>query len=94
MPGADSSRAAAIIGPYLFGSGEDLTPVQIATQDVNSDGKPDLIVTVKNEQLIYLNDGANFKLMTPEERAALQKALANTAPQGGASPNATPGEVK
>ena len=62
MP-SDSAKASAIVGPYLFGSGEDLTPVQIAAQDVNSDGKPDLVVSVKSEQLIYINDGASFRLM-------------------------------
>jgi prophage maintenance system killer protein len=35
----------------------------------------DLLVTLKSEQLIYLNDGAAFKLVTPEEKAQLQKAL-------------------
>ncbi len=75
MPGSDPSRVNTIVGPYLFGQGEDLTPVQLNVHDVNADAKPDLIVSVKSEQLIYLNDGASFKLITPEERAALQKAL-------------------
>lgn len=94
MPGGDSTKASAIVGPYLFGSGEDLTPVQVATQDVNSDGKPDLVVSVKNEQLVYLNDGTSFRLMTPEERAALQKAIASPSPKEATAPNATPGVAK
>ncbi len=76
LPGGDPTKATAIVGPYLFGQGEDLTPVQLNVHDVNTDGKPDLVVSVKDEQLIYLNDGASFRLITPEERAALQKALA------------------
>ncbi|HYP40834.1 MAG TPA: hypothetical protein VEX13_10785 [Chloroflexia bacterium] len=83
MPGSDSTKVNTIVGPYLFGQGEDLTPVQLNVQDVNGDAKPDLIVSVKSEQLIYLNDGATFKLITPEERAALQKAL--SAPAGAQS---------
>jgi hypothetical protein len=79
MPGGDSTKASTIVGPYLFGHGEDLTPVQVAAQDVNADGQADLLVTIKNEQLIYVNDGAGFKLMTPEEHAALQKTLDSTA---------------
>jgi hypothetical protein len=75
MPGGDPTKATAIVGPYLFGQGEDLTPVQLDVHDVNADSKPDLVVSVKSEQLIYLNDGAAFRLITPEERAALQKAL-------------------
>jgi hypothetical protein len=83
MPGGDGARTTTIVGPYLFGSGEDLTPVQVSAQDVNADAKPDLIVTVKSEQLIYLNDGTTFRLITPEEHAALQKTLANASPAGG-----------
>lgn len=96
MPGGDSTKASAIVGPYLFGSGEDLTPVQVAAQDVNSDSKPDLVISVKNEQLIYINDGASFRLITPEEHAALQKSLANALPKGAApaSPDSTPGAAK
>lgn len=74
LPGGDSTKANTIVGPYLFGQGEDLTPVQLNAQDVNADTHPDLVVTVKSEQLIYLNDGTTFRLMTPEERIALQRA--------------------
>ncbi len=77
LPGGDTTQASVILGPYLFGQGEDLTPVELNAQDVNGDQKPDLVVSVKNEQLLYLNDGASFKLATAEERAAIQKA-ANT----------------
>jgi ethanolamine utilization microcompartment shell protein EutL len=75
LPGGDSTKATAIVGPYLFGQGEDLTPVLLNVQDVNVDGKPDLVVSVKSEQLLYLNDGAAFKMATPEEQAAIFKAL-------------------
>ncbi|MEO6458272.1 MAG: hypothetical protein ABIO92_08380 [Chloroflexia bacterium] len=75
IPGGDSARANTLVGPYLFGQGEDLTPVQLSALDVNSDGQADLLVSIKEEQLIYLNDGAGFKLMTPEEQASLQRSL-------------------
>ncbi|HEX8599221.1 MAG TPA: hypothetical protein VF952_11980 [Chloroflexia bacterium] len=75
LPGGDSTKATAIVGPYLFGQGEDLTPVLLNVQDVNVDGKPDLVVSVKSEQLLYLNDGAAFKMTTPEEQAAIFKAF-------------------
>lgn len=98
LPGGDGTKASAIVGPYLFGEGEDLTPVQAIAQDVNADGKPDLVVSVKNEQLIYLNDGATFKLVSPEERAAIEKqmaaqhAAANPAPGQGAGPVPAPAQ--
>ncbi|HEX8218348.1 MAG TPA: hypothetical protein VF914_03940 [Chloroflexia bacterium] len=75
LPGGDSTKATAIVGPYLFGQGEDLTPVVMNVQDVNADAKPDLVVSVKSEQLLYLNDGATFKMASPEEQAAIFKAL-------------------
>jgi hypothetical protein len=81
LPGGDSTKATTIVGPYLFGQGEDLTPVQVSAQDVNGDSKPDLVVSVKNEQLIYLNDGSAFKLIGPEERAAIEKAQSAVSPQ-------------
>src|SRR5438067_1624090 len=74
MPGGDSAKVNTILGPYLFGQGEDLTPVSLSSTDLNADGKADLTVTIKNEQLLYINDGATFHLATPEERLAIEKA--------------------
>ena len=74
MRGGDSSQVNTIVGPYLFGQGEDLTPVTLGSTDLNADGLSDLIVSVKNEQLLYLNDGASFRLATTEERLAIEKA--------------------
>ncbi|MDQ2809282.1 MAG: hypothetical protein M3Z04_20605, partial [Chloroflexota bacterium] len=73
LPGGDTKNATTITGPYLFGDGEDLTPVKLSAEDVNGDGADDLLVTVKNEQLVYVNERAknSFHLMTPEERKAL-----------------------
>lgn len=87
LPGGDTKDATTITGPYLFGDGEDLTPVKLLAQDVNGDGADDLLVTVKNEQLVYINDKAKnaFHLMTPEERASLPAGLATggtAAPKG------------
>src|SRR6266566_342429 len=40
-PGGDCSHAVIYLGPTLFGDGEDVTPVTLTFQDVNSDGKPE-----------------------------------------------------
>src|SRR5436305_903417 len=84
VPGGDTKNATTITGPYLFGDNEDLTPVKLATSDVNNDGAPDLVLTVKNEELIYINDKAknSFHLLTPDERAKLPASPAG----GGAVP--------
>ncbi len=93
MPGGDSTKVSTIVGPYLFGQGEDLTAVTLASTDLNADGLADLIVSVKNEQLLYLNDGSSFRLATTEERLAIEKAQRQTpsAPNGSTATN--PGEV-
>lgn len=71
IPGGDATRTRALPGPYLFGASEDLTPVTLRLRDVNADKAPDLIVSVKDEELVYLNRDASFQLITAEERQQL-----------------------
>ncbi len=73
LPGGDASQVHTIIGPYLFGAGEDLTPVSLRLADVNGNAIPDLIVRVKNEEIIYINRGDTFELITAEERQQLAR---------------------
>jgi hypothetical protein len=68
VPGGDPSKVRALPGPYLFGAGEDKTPVTMKLADVNGDAHDDLIVRIKNEEMIYLNAGGTFQLITPEQR--------------------------
>jgi hypothetical protein len=60
-------------GPYLFGANEELTPLQLQLQDLDGDGKLDLLLDIRQEQLVYLNRDGAFRLPTPEEQAALQR---------------------
>ncbi len=71
LPGGDAAQARTLPGPYLFGEREDLTPVTLRLADVNNDATPDLIARVKNEEIVYMNRGGNFELITPEERQHL-----------------------
>jgi hypothetical protein len=71
IPGGDASQMQTITGPYLFGSGEDLTPVLLYLQDMDRDGLADLIVAVRNEQIVYLNREGSFRLPTPDEQLKL-----------------------
>ncbi|MFV9506953.1 MAG: hypothetical protein AB4911_20580 [Oscillochloridaceae bacterium umkhey_bin13] len=71
IPGGDASKVRAIPGPYLFGAGEDLTPVRMRLADLNGDGVADLVVRVKNEEMVYLNREGAFGLITAEERMQL-----------------------
>jgi hypothetical protein len=45
------------------------------THDVNGDGHADLLVRVKNEEVVYINDSGEFRLMTRAERPAVERAL-------------------
>lgn len=71
IPGGDSSKVRTLPGPYLFGAGEDLTPVTMRLADMNQDGANDLIVRVKDEEMVYVNRDGAFNLITAEERQQL-----------------------
>jgi hypothetical protein len=71
LPGGDSAKAQTLQGPYLFGANEDLTPVTLRVKDLNQDEKGDLVIAVKNEEIIYINTGDTFRLMTDDERRKL-----------------------
>lgn len=74
LPGGDETKVRSLPGPYLFGAGEDLTPVLIALRDVDSDGYNDLVIDVRREQVIYLNREGAFRLPTPAEQQLLVQA--------------------
>ncbi len=71
IPGGDATKIRTLPGPYLFGAGEDLTPVTMRLADMNSDSAPDLVVRIKDEEMVYINRDGAFSLITPEERQRL-----------------------
>lgn len=73
LPGGDASKARTIAGPYLFGADEDLTTPLLSLRDMDGDGNVDLVLDIRNEQLIYLNKDGAFRLPTPEEQPALSQ---------------------
>jgi len=73
LPGGDATKIRVLPGPYLFGAGEDLTPVTMRLADMNGDGAADLMVRVKNEEMVYLNREGGFSLITAEERQQLAR---------------------
>jgi hypothetical protein len=80
LPGGDISKAVAISGPYLFGDGQDLTPVKMRMEDINGDGAPDLLVTVKSEELAYINDKGSFRPITADEKARVEQSGVSALP--------------
>jgi hypothetical protein len=71
LPGGDASQVRSLPGPYLFGAGEDLTPVAMSLQDVDGDGQADLLLDVRSERIVYLNKDGSFRLPTGEEQRQL-----------------------
>ena len=71
IPGGDATKTRVITGPYLFGAGEDKTPVLLQFQDVNGDQLQDMIVNIKNEAIIFVNRDGQFQAISPEERSQL-----------------------
>ena len=60
FPAEDASKAVQYLGPTLFGSGQELTPVTLSFEDRNGDGKPDLNIHIGDTIIVFLNDGTKF----------------------------------
>lgn len=73
LPGGDATQARTLVGPYLFGAQEDLTPVLLDLRDMDGDTQADLVVEVRQEQIVYLNRDGAFRLPTADERARLEQ---------------------
>jgi hypothetical protein len=61
LPGGTIAHARIYNGPAIIGDDPAQIPVTAEFQDVNGDGKVDLIVHIGNQQFTYLNDGTQFK---------------------------------
>lgn len=71
LPGGDASKVRTIQGPYLVGADGPYAVPMLTLQDVTDDGNVDLLVQVRNEVVVYVNENGAFRLMTPTERAQL-----------------------
>lgn len=60
-PGGDCSKAKIYVGPVLIGQGQDLAPVMLSFKDVNDDGKADMIVSVQDSRLVFINENGAFR---------------------------------
>lgn len=61
LPGGSISHAKIYTGTSIFSSDPASQPVTADFEDVNGDGKIDMVVIVGNQRVIYLNDGTQFK---------------------------------
>lgn len=71
FPGGDATHAMVYTGPTLFGDNGDLIPVTGAFRDVNGDGRPDMILHIQDQTIVFLNDGAKFRPLQPGEHISI-----------------------
>ncbi len=90
LPGGDPAHARLLQGPYLFGAQEHLTPIHLQLAQINADGALDLVVSIKHEEIIYMNEQGAFRLITPEERMAYRSALEERGPHQHPTPDSAP----
>ena len=75
FPGGDATQAKVYLGPVLSGPGADLVPVTVRFQDVTGDGKPDLVMQMGEQSVVFVNDTvdgvAQFRPAHPGEAVGL-----------------------
>lgn len=74
IPGGDPGKVRTINGPYLVGADGPFVVPRLSLADVSGDSKPDLLLQVREEVVVYINDNGSFRLITPAERARLSQA--------------------
>jgi hypothetical protein len=71
IPGGDTAKVQALAGPYLVGADGEYAVPRLSLQDINGDGNVDLLLGVRDEVVVYVNENGAFRLITPAERARL-----------------------
>lgn len=61
LPGGNVAHARIYNGPAIISDSPAQIPVTADFEDVNGDGKVDMVVLVGNQRIVYLNDGTQFK---------------------------------
>ena len=56
----DAAHTHIYTGPILYGDGQDLAPVTGEFKDVHNNGRPEMIVHIGDQQIVYTNDGTSF----------------------------------
>ena len=70
-PSEDCSKAIVYVGPLLMGADQDLDPVTLEFKDVNRDGKPDMLIHVRDQTIVFLNNAGKFRPVRPEDHITL-----------------------
>lgn len=71
FPGGDATHARIFLGPTLIGDDQDLTPITLSFKDVNNDGKPDMLIHIQDQIVVFINDNGQFRPQKPGEHINL-----------------------
>lgn len=71
FPAGDGSKARIYLGPTIYTDGGELIPVTGECVDVNGDGKPDLIVKIEDQRIVWIKTGDGFRPLKPGEHITL-----------------------
>jgi len=67
FPGSDPSKGRDFVITTLYGPDADHVPVTLTFQDVNGDGKPDMLIHFGGQQVAYINENGTFRPAKPGE---------------------------
>jgi len=68
IQGGDPARTKIYTGPTITSANADLAPVTLTFQDVNGDGKPDMILHLEGGTSVWINDNGQFRQQRPDEQ--------------------------
>ncbi|MFO7166669.1 MAG: hypothetical protein DIU80_001440 [Chloroflexota bacterium] len=74
IPGGDATQVRSYAGPYLVGGDGRYVVPHLSLRDLTGDGQADLLLQVRDEIVVYVNENGSFRIMTPAERSAVMSA--------------------
>lgn len=80
FPGGDATHARIFLGPQLLGPNSDLEPVTLHFLDLNGDDKPDMVIEVQGNKIVFLNDHGSFRPLKPDEQNQIMQHLRQLEP--------------
>ena len=74
-PGGNAAQARVYVGPHMLGPGNDLVPVTLRFVDLNSDGKPDMVILANGGAIVFINDQGRFRPLRLDEQGPVMQRL-------------------
>ena len=71
QPAGDPGHMHVYLAATLIEDGSELFPVTAYIKDVNGDGLPDIVLTVKGAHFVLINTGTEFRLAKPGDHISL-----------------------